>query len=418
MKKEDQIHLSSLQIWNGLDTPVNQSTNLFSDKFKQSSESHYNCNQQFCLQHPQKRAKYILLNSEGSNEQLCTKCAVLFAQQGHKIQLIEEDNAKKKQTDSFIDQLLQTQSEISNIHSNFLCTEANLKKFYNDQYAKVVKTFGNIEKQLHMCKSELLFALSQSLWSGIQITNQLKVQAKQIEHQLGTYINDIKNHYDKIVQMSTLPFNQIMGGYSSKLFKLQQYLKEIQENKINYLHYEGELNSFDIFLKQLSCLNEKDQPHNQRNHESTRSSSEQKTCKSVEKEKRNQSQPTGKDVKCFDNSEKKTTQNFKITEQSIEEWMENSNSKQRKTEPAEKFASPNILALKFVKNNKQINLNRVSMKQETNQAMLNKLISEFSQIKKDRVKKMQSKTPELGKSVQQIIPNKFSPKFLYKNYYK
>ncbi|CAD8145768.1 unnamed protein product [Paramecium octaurelia] len=416
MRKEDQIHLSSLQIWNGMDTPVHQSSNIFSEKFKQSSEFHYNCNQPFCLQHPEKKAKYVLLNAEGPNEKLCTKCAVVFAQQGHKIQLIEEDNAKKKQTDSFIDQLLQTKSEIDNIHSNFLCTEANLKKFYNDQYTQVVKTFGNIEKQLHLCKSELLFALSQQLWSGIQQTNQLKVQAKQIDHQIATYINDIKNHYEKIVQMSPLPFNQIMGGYSSKLFKLQQCLKEIQENKMTYLHYEGKLVGFDQFLKDLSFLNEKDQPYNMRNHESTRSSSEQKTCKSVEKEKRHLSQPTSKDVKCFENSDKKVTQNFKITEQSIEEWMENSNSKQRKTEPTEKLASPNILAIKFIK--KQMPPNRASMKQETNQAMLNKLISEFSQIKKDRVKKMQSKTPELGKTVQQTIPNKFSPKFLYKNYYK
>ncbi|CAK81914.1 unnamed protein product (macronuclear) [Paramecium tetraurelia] len=145
MRKEDQIHLSSLQIWNGMDTPVHQSSNIFSEKFKQSSEFHYNCNQPFCLQHPEKKAKYVLLNAEGPNEKLCTKCAVVFAQQGHKIQLIEEDNAKKKQTDSFIDQLLQTKSEIDNIHSNFLCTEANLKKFYNDQYTQVVKTFGNIE---------------------------------------------------------------------------------------------------------------------------------------------------------------------------------------------------------------------------------------------------------------------------------
>ncbi|CAD8153071.1 unnamed protein product [Paramecium pentaurelia] len=416
MKREDQIYLSSLQIWNAMDTPVHQSTNLFSEKFKQSSEFHYNGNHPFCLQHPEKKAKYILLNSEGPNEKLCTKCAIVFAQQGHKIQLIEEDNAKKKQTDSFIEQLLHTKSEISNIHSNFLCTEANLKKFYNDQYTQVVRTFGNIEKQLQQCKSELLFALSQSLWSGIQITNQLKQQAKQVEHQLGTYINDITNHYDQIVQMSTLPFNQIMGGYSSKLFKLQQCLKEIQENKIPYLHYEGRLIAFDSFLKDLSLLNEKDQPIDLRNHESTRSSSEQKTCKSVEKDKRPLSQPNSKDVKCFDNSDKKTKQNFKITEQSIEEWMENSNSKQRKTEPAEKLASPNLLAIKFVK--KQMPPNRASMKQETNQAMLNKLISEFSQIKKDRVKSKQSKTPELGKTIQQTIPNKFSPKFLYKNYYK
>ncbi|CAD8074915.1 unnamed protein product [Paramecium sonneborni] len=410
MKREDQIHLSYLQIWNAIDTPVIESTNIYSEKFKQSSESQYNCNQSFCLQHPQKKAKYILLSSEGSNQYLCTKCAVVFAQQGHKIQIIEEDNAKKKQTDSFIDQLLQTKVEIENIHSNFLYTEANIKSFYNNQQTHVIKTFGNVEKQLLLCKSEILFALTQSLWSGIQTTNQLKVQAKQIEHQLGTYINDIKNHYDKIVQMSTLPFNQIMGGYSSKLFKLQQYLKELQENKVTYLHYDGKINNLDLFLKSLSLLNENDQSQNQRNHESTRSSSEQKTCKSK------LSQPNSKEAKCYDNSEKKKIQNFKITEQSIEEWMENSNSKQRKTEPAEKLASPNILSLKFVK--KQINPNIVSLKQETNQAMLNKLISEFSQIKKDRAKKMQSKTPELGKSVQQTISNKFSPKFLYKNYYK
>ncbi|CAK77702.1 unnamed protein product (macronuclear) [Paramecium tetraurelia] len=405
MKREDQIYLSSLQIWNAMDTPIHQSTNLFSEKFKQGSELHYNYKQPFCLQHPEKKAKYILINSEGSNEKLCTKCAIVFAQQGHKIQLIEEDNAKKKQTDSFIDQLLQTKSEIGNIHSHFLCTEANLKKFYNDQYTKVVRTFGNIEKQLQLCKSDLLISLSQSLWSGIQLTNQLKLQAKQVEHQLVTYINDITNHYDQIVQMSTLPFNQIMGGYSSKLFKLQQCLKEIQENNIPYLHYED-----------ISVLNEKHQPTDARNHESTRSSSGQKTCKSVEKDKRPYSQPNSKDAHCSDNSGKKTKQNFKITEQSIEDWMENSNSKQRKTEPAEKIASPNLQAIKFV--NKQMPPNRVSMKQETNQAMLNKLINEFSQIKKDRVKTMQSKTPELGKSKQQAIPNKFSPKFLYKNYYK
>ncbi|CAK81916.1 unnamed protein product (macronuclear) [Paramecium tetraurelia] len=90
MRKEDQIHLSSLQIWNGMDTPVHQSSNIFSEKFKQSSEFHYNCNQPFCLQHPEKKAKYVLLNAEGPNEKLCTKCAVVFAQQGHKIQLIEE----------------------------------------------------------------------------------------------------------------------------------------------------------------------------------------------------------------------------------------------------------------------------------------------------------------------------------------
>ncbi|CAD8158669.1 unnamed protein product [Paramecium octaurelia] len=416
MKREDQIFLSSLQIWNAMDTPIHQSANLFSEKFKQSSEFHYQYKKPFCLQHPEKKAKYTLVNSEGSNEKLCTKCAIEFAQQGHKIQVIEEDNAKKKQTDTFIDQLLQTKREIGNMHSHFLCTQANLKKFYNDQYTKVVRTFGIIEKQLQKCKSDLLISLSQSLWSGIQITNQLKLKAKQVEHQLETYINDITNHYDQIIQMSTLPFNQIMGGYSSKLFKLQQCLKEIQENNIPYLHYEGRLNVLDSFVKDISFLNEKDQPTDAKNPDSTRSSSEQKTCKSVEKEKRPYSQPNSKDSHYIDNSENKTKKNFKITEQSIEDWMKNSNSKQRKTEPAEKLASPNLLTIKL--DSKQMPPNRVSMKQETNQAILNKLINEFTQIKKDRVKTMESKTPELSKSNQQTIPNNFSPKFLYKNYYK
>ncbi|CAK81886.1 unnamed protein product (macronuclear) [Paramecium tetraurelia] len=399
--------MSSIQLWNGIDTPIHQSTNLFSQKFKESEE--FNCNgfQPMCPHHPQKKAKYLLLNDTGPNEKLCTKCAVQLAQQGHKIENIEEDNVKKKQTDSFIEQLLQTKSEIDNVHSNLLSTEANLKKFYNDQYTQVVKTFGGIEKQLQMCKSQLLCALSQSLWSGVQMTNQLKVQSKQIEHQLATYISDIRNHYDKIVQMGTLPFNQIMGG---------QFLKDIQDNKVAYLHYEGKISSLDSFLKEISKLTEKDYQNKKRNHESTRSSSEQKTSKSTEKEKRHQSQPNSKEVKSFDNSEKKTAQTFKITEESIEEWMENSNSKQRRTEPAEQLQSPNILATKFFK--KQLHPSRASMKQETNQAMLDKLISEFSQIKQERAMKKQSRTPELGKSVKESFPNKLSPKFLYKNYYK
>ncbi|CAD8064306.1 unnamed protein product [Paramecium sonneborni] len=416
MKRDDQIYISSIQLWNGIDTPIHQSTNLFSQKFKESQEFNSNTLQCICSHHPQKKAKYILLNNSGPNQKLCTKCAVQFAQQGHKIENIQEDNVKKKQTDSFIEQLLSTKSEIDNVHSNLLSTEANLKKFYNDQYTQVVKTFGNIEKQLQMCKSQLLCALSQSLWSGVQITNQLKVQSKQIEHQLATYISDIKNHYDKIVQMGTLPFNQIMGGYSSKLFKLQQFLKDIQDNKVAYLYYEGKISSLDSFLKEISKLTEKEYQNKKRNHESTRSSSEQKTSKSAEKEKRHQSQPNSKEVKSFDNSEKKTAQTFKITEESIEEWMENSNSKQRRTEPAEQLQSPNILATKFFK--KQLPPSRASMKQETNQAMLDKLISEFSQIKQERALKKQSKTPELGKSVKEAFPNKLSPKFLYKNYYK
>ncbi|CAD8145037.1 unnamed protein product [Paramecium pentaurelia] len=416
MKRDDQIYMSSIQLWNGIDTPIHQSTNLFSQKFKESQE--FNCNgvQSMCRHHPQKKAKYILLNDQGPNDKLCTKCAVQLAQQGYKIENIEEDNVKKKQTDSFIEQLLSTKSEIDNVHSILLSTESNLKKFYNDQYTQVVKTFGGIEKQLQMCKSKLLCSLSQSLWSGVQITNQLKVQSKQIEHQLATYISDIRNHYDKIVQMGTLPFNQIMGGYSSKLFKLQQFLKDIQENKVAYLHYEGKVSTLDTFLKEISQLTEKDYQNKKRNHESTRSSSEQKTSKSAEKEKRHQSQPNSKEVKSFDNSEKKTAQTFKITEESIEEWMENSNSKQRRTEPVEQLQSPNILGTKFFK--KQLPPSRASMKQETNQAMLDKLISEFSQIKQERAMKKQSKTPELSKSVKETFPNKLSPKFLYKNYYK
>lgn len=58
--------------------------------------------------------------------------------------------------------------------------------------------------------------------------------------------------------MGTLPFNQIMGGYSSKLFKLQQFLKDIQDNKVGYLHYEGKISSLDSFLKEISKLTEKE----------------------------------------------------------------------------------------------------------------------------------------------------------------
>lgn len=132
------------------------------------------------------------------------------------------------------------------------------------------------------------------MWSGIQLTNQLKVQAKQIEHQVTTYINDIRANYENIVHhMGTLPFNQIMGGYGSKLFQLQQCLKEILKKRVPYLHFEGKETCLQTFISELSQLREKSKPDSipqssvkKEKKESTRSSSEQKRQKSSEKEKR------------------------------------------------------------------------------------------------------------------------------------
>ena len=114
MKREDQVYLSSMQLWNGIDTPIHQSTNLFSQKFKESQEFG---TPNTCPHHPQKKVfqttiifkvKYILVNETGQKEKLCTKCAVQLAQQGHKIENIEEGRLTKqdRQRQEEVDRLL------------------------------------------------------------------------------------------------------------------------------------------------------------------------------------------------------------------------------------------------------------------------------------------------------------------------
>lgn len=97
-------------------------------------------------------------------------------------------------------------------------------------------------------------------------------------------------------------------------------------------------------------------------------------------------------MRSHENSEKKN-QTFKITEESIEEWMENSSSKHKEhgvrasktqnlqTEPSEQLHSPNLMASKFLKPAKNP---RASLKQDASQLIMDKLLEGFNKLKKER----------------------------------
>jgi hypothetical protein len=57
---------------------------------------------------------------------------------------------------------------------------------------------------------------------------------------INQFLKDIQSNYEKIVRNpDTLPFNQIMGGYSSKLHKLQKFFTHIQGDKIEFIDFKG-----------------------------------------------------------------------------------------------------------------------------------------------------------------------------------
>lgn len=100
-----------------------------------------------------------MLRDDGLTERLCSRCAVIYAQQGCKVERIQEgtphltlDDVRKKQTDSFIQQLADTKLQVEDAHVELLRTEALIKTFYNDQYTLVVKTFSDVEKALQIVR--------------------------------------------------------------------------------------------------------------------------------------------------------------------------------------------------------------------------------------------------------------------------
>ncbi|KAL4485329.1 hypothetical protein ABPG72_008505 [Tetrahymena utriculariae] len=223
---------------------------------------------QKCSNHPDKKAKYVICNSQNGHNIYCSKCAIQFSkdgfqpihildfnsqqQQKNKNQQIlsQQDNQQENQEAETSAKLTEIVSFLNKINSQsekwyelnhaLQIKKKDVNNFYEKQLSKIDQQYQGLIEIINKLKEQAVQNLNTNKERSMQI---YKVKEKETNDNLNDFVNiktDIENNTDKIVNLIQMDdFNRIMNSYKEKFYKMTEFFSGISSEFIDLAKFKA-----------------------------------------------------------------------------------------------------------------------------------------------------------------------------------
>ncbi|KAL4439367.1 hypothetical protein ABPG74_017030 [Tetrahymena malaccensis] len=223
---------------------------------------------QKCSNHPDKKAKYVICNSQNGHNIYCSKCAIQFSkdgfqpihildfnsqqQQKNKNQqfLSQQDNQQENQEAETSAKLTEIVSFLNKINSQsekwyelnhaLQIKKKDVNNFYEKQLSKIDQQYQGLMEIINKLKEQAIQNLNSNKERSMQI---YKVKEKETNDNLNDFVNiktDIENNTDKIVNLIQMDdFNRIMNSYKEKFYRMTEFFSGISSEFIDLAKFKA-----------------------------------------------------------------------------------------------------------------------------------------------------------------------------------
>ncbi|EAS00999.1 hypothetical protein TTHERM_00777090 (macronuclear) [Tetrahymena thermophila SB210] len=224
---------------------------------------------QKCSNHPDKKAKYVICNSQNGNNIYCSKCAIQFSKDGFQpIHILDfnsqqqqknknqqlfsqqdnhhqenqeiETSAKLAEIVSFLNKINSQSEKWYELNHALQIKKKDVNNFYEKQLSKIDQQYQGLIEMISKLREQAVQNLNTNKERSMQI---YKIKEKETNENLSDFVNiktDIENNTDKIVNLIQMDdFIRIMNSYKEKFYKMTEFFSSISSEFIDLAKFKA-----------------------------------------------------------------------------------------------------------------------------------------------------------------------------------
>jgi len=191
-----------------------------------------------CANHPHKRAKYYAISESEESDNVskyCSKCAILLAQNGVKVQEIlpNDESLRKSEIEEFLIKLSNTKKELNNFSSSLLRKKEDLLTYFEKQHEKANLVYEALENLIREEKKKCIDTLSLNQQGVIEEIGKVEQEIANGLTEISHIQTDIEKNINDIIKNIELePFKNVIKRYDSRLKSFEEAVNKFKDQHL------------------------------------------------------------------------------------------------------------------------------------------------------------------------------------------